>query len=48
MFSSSYELSGFFNIILWAKDHITPLHTEEGILSIGLFDFLLNENCLNW
>ena len=33
------------NIVV--KDHIMPRRNEEGILAIGLFDFLLDENSLD-
>ena len=36
-----------FKKIIIVKDHIMPRRNEEGILTIGLFDFLLNENSLD-
>ena len=30
-----------------ADDHIMPRRNEDGILTIGLFDFLLKENSLD-
>ena len=36
-----------FKKIIIVKDHIMPRRNEEGILTIGLFDFLLNENILD-
>ena len=36
-----------FKKIIIVKDHIMPRRNDEGILTIGLFDFLLNENSLD-
>lgn len=36
---------GFKKVII-SKDAIAPLYNEDGILVMGLFDFLLNENSL--
>lgn len=36
-----------FKKIIVVKDHIMPRRNEEGILTIGLFDFLLNEDSLD-
>ena len=35
-----------FKKIIVVKDNINPWYTEDGILIIGLFDFLLNPNSL--
>ncbi len=35
-----------FKKIIIVKDHIMPRRNEDGILTIGLFDFLLKENSL--
>ena len=35
-----------FKKVIIVKDHIMPRRNEEGILTIGLFDFLLKENSL--
>lgn len=35
-----------FKKIIVVKDNINPWYTEEGVLIIGLFDFLLNPNSL--
>ena len=37
---------GFKKIII-VKDAIAPLYNEDGILVMGLFDFLLNEDSLD-
>lgn len=36
-----------FKKIIVVKDYIMPRHNEEGILTIGLLDFLLNEDSLD-
>ncbi len=36
---------GFKKIII-TKDAIAPLYNEDGVLVMGLFDFLLNESSL--
>lgn len=36
-----------FKKIIVVKDHIMPRRNEEGILTIGLWDFLLDENSLD-
>ncbi len=36
---------GFKKIII-TKDALAPLYSEEGVLMMGIFDFLLNENSL--
>ncbi len=36
-----------FKKVIVVKDHIMPRHNEEGILTIGLFDFLLKEDSLD-
>ncbi|MCD8281813.1 MAG: ATP-binding protein, partial [Prevotella sp.] len=35
-----------FKKIIIVKDHIMPRRNEDGILTIGLFDFLLKEDSL--
>ena len=30
------------------KDHIKPKRNQEGIVTIGLMDFLLKPDLLNW
>lgn len=37
-----------FKKIIVVKDHIMPRRNEEGILTIGLFDFLLNADSLDF
>ena len=36
-----------FKKVIVVKDHIMPRRNEEGILTIGLWDFLLDENSLD-
>ena len=38
------NINDSFKKIIVVKDHIMPRRNEEGILTIGLFDFLLKEN----
>ena len=33
--------------VIVVKDDIKPWRDENGILTIGLLDFLMDENCLN-
>ena len=40
------NINDSFKKIIVVKDHIMPRRNEEGILTIGLFDFLLKENSL--
>lgn len=37
----------FFKKIIISKTHAKPWTDEDGILHIGLYDFLLNQNCLD-
>ena len=37
-----------FKKIIIVKDNIKPKRNEKGLVTIGLFDFLLNTNSLNW
>ena len=41
------NINDSFKKIIVVKDQIMPRRNEEGILTIGLFDFLLKENCLD-
>ncbi|MCF0199636.1 MAG: ATP-binding protein [Bacteroidaceae bacterium] len=41
------SISDSFRKIIIVKDHIMPRRNEEGILTIGLFDFLLKEDSLD-
>lgn len=41
------NINDSFKKIIVVKDHIMPRRNEEGILTIGLYDFLLDENSLN-
>lgn len=44
---SLMNINDSFKKIIIVKDHIMPRHNEDGILTIGLFDFLLKENSLD-
>ena len=37
-----------FRKLIVVKDHIKPWHTEDGILVVGLFDFLSSPDSLDW
>ena len=41
------NINDSFKKIIVVKDQIMPRRNEEGILTIGLFDFLLKEDCLD-
>ena len=41
------SINDSFKKIIVVKDHIMPRRNEEGILTIGLFDFLLKEDSLD-
>lgn len=41
------NINDSFKKVIVVKDHIMPRRNEEGILTIGLFDFLLKEDCLD-
>ena len=41
------SINDSFKKVIIVKDHIMPRRNEEGILTIGLFDFLLKENSLD-
>lgn len=44
---SLVSIDDSFKKIIIVKDHIMPRRNEDGILTIGLFDFLLNEDSLD-
>ena len=44
---SLININDSFKKIIVVKDDIMPRRNEEGILTIGLFDFLLNENSMD-
>ena len=44
---SLMSINDSFKKIIVVKDHIMPRRNEEGILTIGLFDFLLREDSLD-
>ena len=44
---SLMNINDSFKKIIIVKDHIMPRRNEDGILTIGLFDFLLKENSLD-
>lgn len=41
------SINDSFKKIIVVKDHIMPRRNEEGILTIGLFDFLLKEDSMD-
>ena len=41
------NINDSFKKIIIVKDHIMPRRNEDGILTIGLFDFLLKEDSLD-
>ena len=41
------NINDSFKKIIVVKGHIMPRRNEEGIVTIGLLDFLLNEDSLN-
>lgn len=41
------NINDSFKKVIIVKDHIMPRRNEEGILTIGLFDFLLKEDSLD-
>lgn len=46
--ASLRNINDSFKKIIVVKDDIKPKRNEEGIVTIGLFDFLLNNDSLNW
>ena len=46
--ASLLNIDDSFKKIIIVKDHIKPKRNEDGIVTIGLFDFLLNPDSLNW
>lgn len=46
--ASLLKIGDSFKKIIVVKDDIKPKRDEEGILTIGLMDFLLNKNSLDW
>ena len=44
---SLMNIKDSFKKVIIVKDNIMPRRNEEGILTIGLFDFLLDEDSLN-
>ena len=45
--ASLLEVSDSFKKIIVVKDNIKPKRNEQGIFTIGLFDFLLNPDSLD-
>ena len=41
------NINDSFKKIIVVKDHIMPRHNEEGILTIGIFDFLLKKDSMD-
>lgn len=46
--ASLLNIDDSFKKIIIVKDYIKPKRNEEGIVTIGLIDFLLNPELLNW
>ena len=46
--ASLLHIDDSFKKIIIVKDHIKPKRNESGIVTIGLIDFLLNPDLLNW
>lgn len=46
--ASLLNIDDSFKKIIIVKDHIKPKRNEEGIVTIGLIDFLLKPELLNW
>lgn len=46
--ASQRNINDSFKRIIIVKDDIKPKRNEDGIATIGLFDFLLNNDSLNW
>jgi hypothetical protein len=46
--ASLLNIDDSFKKIIIVKDHIKPKRDEEGIVTIGLIDFLLKPELLNW
>lgn len=46
--ASLMNIDDSFKKIIIVKDNIKPKRSEEGIITIGLFDFLLNSDSLAW
>lgn len=46
--NSLLNINDSFKKIIIVKEDIKPKRNEEGIVTIGLFDFLLTPELLNW
>lgn len=46
--ASLRNIDDSFKKIIVVKDYIKPKRNEDGIITIGLIDFLLNSDALNW
>ena len=46
--NSLLRISDSFKKIIVVKDTPAPWYTEDGILVMSVYDFLLNENSLKW
>lgn len=46
--ASLFNIDDSFKKIIIVKDYIKPKRNEKGIVTIGLIDFLLNPELLNW
>lgn len=45
---SLLHIDDFFKRIIIVKDNIAPHYNDDGVYMIGLYDFLLNDNCLDF
>lgn len=45
---SLLNIDDSFKKIIIVKDYIKPKRNDAGIVTIGLIDFLLNKDILNW
>lgn len=46
--NSLLNIDDSFKKIIIVKDNIKPKRNEEGLVTMGLFDFLINTDSLNW
>ena len=44
---SLLTINDSFRKVVIVKDYIKPWHTDDGILVLGLFDFLLNPDSID-
>ncbi|WP_307739332.1 hypothetical protein [uncultured Parolsenella sp.] len=46
--ASLYGIDDSFKKIVLVKDVVKPLHDEKGVLTMSVYDFLLNADSLSW